>query len=176
METVDSLHVAKPRRVASPPITFRAAAEEGVRKPLEEILKHWDGVRSGTDVEAVHDMRVATRRLRAALSVYEAAFPSAPFLKFERKIAHLTDALGDARDSDVFLEFLEKEHAAVTDARASERFGLDDYLGHLKRVRDDQQNDLLKTLRRLDPDDLRRESETLLTKLPPAAATQSEEV
>ena len=55
----------------SAPVSFVAAARGTVLKPLEEMLMNWDGVRSGNDAEAVHDMRVASRRLRAALSVFE---------------------------------------------------------------------------------------------------------
>lgn len=56
------------------------------------------------DVEAVHDMRVTTRRMRAAITVFEAGFPpnSLGFLK--NSLGNVTKKLGAVRDFDVFFE------------------------------------------------------------------------
>jgi CHAD domain-containing protein len=147
---------------------FSAVAKESIQAFLEEIVKHWEGVHGGQDIEALHDMRVATRRLRASLSVFQPAFPARPFDKFERKIAYLTDALGDARDTDVFLEFITAHVEALTVERASEKFGLHEFARHLQKRREEQQVELLKTLRRLDPGELRRDGLSLLAALPGA--------
>ena len=40
-----------------------------------EVFEHADGVLDLDEIEPVHDMRVATRRLRAALEVFEPCFP-----------------------------------------------------------------------------------------------------
>lgn len=59
------------------------------------------------EVERVHDMRVATRRLRAALEVFEACFPRKPYRKALKRVKALADALGERRDLDVEIELLE---------------------------------------------------------------------
>ena len=59
------------------------------------------------DVERVHDMRVATRRLRAALEVFEPCFPRKRHRKALKKVKALADALGERRDRDVEIELLE---------------------------------------------------------------------
>jgi CHAD domain-containing protein len=58
-------------------------------------------------VERVHDMRVATRRLRATLEVFEVCFPRKRHRKALKKVKALADALGERRDLDVELELLQ---------------------------------------------------------------------
>jgi len=58
------------------------------------------------DVEPLHDMRVATRRLRAALEVFEPCFPTKRHRKALKRVKALADALGERRDRDVAIEFL----------------------------------------------------------------------
>jgi CHAD domain-containing protein len=59
------------------------------------------------DVERVHDMRVATRRLRAALEIFEDCFPHKRHRKALKRVKALADALGERRDLDVEIELLE---------------------------------------------------------------------
>ena len=69
-----------------------------------EMLRHEEGTRLGEDIEALHDMRVATRRMRAAFEIFGEAFePQAikPHLKGLRATGR---ALGRVRDLDVFME------------------------------------------------------------------------
>ena len=58
------------------------------------------------DIERLHDMRVATRRLRAALEIFEAVFPKREFKRVLREVKALADALGERRDRDVTIEAL----------------------------------------------------------------------
>ena len=58
------------------------------------------------DIERVHDMRVATRRLRAALEVFEPCFPKKRFKATLREVKALADALGERRDRDVTIDAL----------------------------------------------------------------------
>ena len=50
--------------------TIGALADAVVRRQLGALLEHEAGTRLGEDPEELHDMRVATRRLRAALDVF----------------------------------------------------------------------------------------------------------
>jgi len=52
-------------------------------------------------------MRVATRRLRAALEVFEPCFPRKRHHKALKKVKALADALGERRDADVEIATLE---------------------------------------------------------------------
>jgi CHAD domain-containing protein len=57
-------------------------------------------------VERVHDMRVATRRLRAALEIFEPCFPEKAYGQALTEVKRLADALGERRDRDVAIAAL----------------------------------------------------------------------
>lgn len=74
----------------------------------EEVFEHSSGVLEAEEPERVHDMRVATRRLRAAMEVFAPCFPRKRFRRALREVKALADALGARRDCDVEIEFLER--------------------------------------------------------------------
>ena len=90
---------------------FAAAAARIVRVRSAEVVAHADGVLDLGDAEPLHDMRVATRRLRAALEICEPCFPPKRHRKALKRVKRLADALGARRDRDVEIEFL-REFAA----------------------------------------------------------------
>lgn len=83
------------------------AAKRVVKVRAKEVFKRADGVLDLDDVEHVHDMRVATRRLRAALEIFEPCFPPKRHRKALKRVKALADALGERRDLDVEIELLE---------------------------------------------------------------------
>ncbi len=86
--------------------SFAAAAARVVEVRAEEVFEHAGGVLDVGDVARVHDMRVAIRRLRAALEVFEACFPHKRHRKALKRVKALADALGARRDLDVEIELL----------------------------------------------------------------------
>ncbi|MFN8445766.1 MAG: CHAD domain-containing protein [Caldilineaceae bacterium] len=86
-------------------------------KQLLLVLLQEDGVRCN-NVEAVHDMRVAIRRIRAGAQLFGDQFRKfkiKPFLKSLRRTARL---LGQVRDLDVALQRLHEEQGALEDGDA----------------------------------------------------------
>ena len=84
--------------------TMAEAADKILLFQLRRMIEHEPGTRKGEDIEELHDMRVATRRMRAALRLFEAFLdPEAlrPFLKTLRRTGR---TLGAVRDLDVFWE------------------------------------------------------------------------
>jgi CHAD domain-containing protein len=79
-----------------------------LRRHFAAMLAHEPGVRLGEDPEVLHDMRVATRRLRAALKLYAEALPKRAE-RYERDLRYFANALGEVRDLDVHLERLAGE-------------------------------------------------------------------
>lgn len=68
-------------------------------------------------IESVHQMRVALRRLRAAISLFRPALAGESLASVAKRAKTLAAALGDARDGDVFLEILAAgPDATTTDA------------------------------------------------------------
>jgi CHAD domain-containing protein len=82
------------------------AGRKVMRYHFAEMLRHEDGVRLGEDIEALHDMRVATRRLRAAFEVFKEAFKPAALKPHLTGLRMAGRTLGSVRDLDVLLEKL----------------------------------------------------------------------
>ncbi len=66
-----------------------------------------EGVKEGRDTEAVHRMRVASRRLRAGIPLFSRCFSRKTYQKVSRGVRRITRDLGDARDLDVQIVYLE---------------------------------------------------------------------
>jgi triphosphatase len=79
-----------------------------LRRHFATMLAHEPGVRLGEDPEELHDMRVATRRLRAAFKLYADALPKRAE-RYERDLRWVAGALGEVRDLDVHLARLLEE-------------------------------------------------------------------
>lgn len=73
---------------------------------LDSFEKEIGGVREDKDIEYIHRMRVASRRLRAALPLFEPCFPKKQYRLWATEIKKVTRALGEARDVDVQIDFL----------------------------------------------------------------------
>src|ERR1700755_48334 len=87
--------------------SFRATAREAVAIRADEVFEHAAGVLDTDDIERVHDMRVATRRLRAVLEVFAPAFDAEEHKAALKEVKALADALGARRDPDVQLAALD---------------------------------------------------------------------
>lgn len=61
---------------------------------------------SHDNIEVIHDMRVATRRFRAAIYVFETGFSPSSLKFLQKGLKQTTKMLGIARDLDVFVENL----------------------------------------------------------------------
>jgi CHAD domain-containing protein len=85
---------------------FRLAAARVVDVRSAEVFEHSGGVLDLADIEPLHDMRVATRRLRAALEVFRPCLPRKRHRAVLKQVKALADALGERRDRDVSIEFL----------------------------------------------------------------------
>jgi triphosphatase len=97
------------------------AAFAVLRKHFAAFLAKESGTRLGEDPEDLHDMRVATRRLRAAIALFEDVLPLRAG-RLRTELAWLAALLGDVRDLDVQLEQTARWTAerSGTEAEASE--------------------------------------------------------
>src|ERR1700742_5173331 len=92
----------------APEEPYALAAARIVRVRADELFAQAEGVLDTEDIERVHDMRVASRRLRAVLEVFAPCFPRGPYRAVLRDVKHVADALGERRDPDVHLAAMEK--------------------------------------------------------------------
>ena len=117
----------------------------------EEVLKH-------EDIEAVHKMRVASRRLRAVLDAYEAACDAKLFRRVYRRVKEIADILGEARDTDVMVEGLQQR----LEREAEEvRPGIQWLIDRLSAYREAHQVKLEAFLRKLDDETLAQQMASL---------------
>lgn len=78
---------------------------------LSEMLSKEEGTRLGVDIEALHDMRVATRRMRAAFDLFRPAFQDKVLQPHLQGLRRVGRTLGKVRDLDVFMQKAERYQA-----------------------------------------------------------------
>ncbi|MSP68467.1 MAG: CYTH and CHAD domain-containing protein [Alphaproteobacteria bacterium] len=94
--------------------------DDGMATIFRACFDHWTANEAaaleGSDVEGVHQMRVALRRLRSAFAVFRALIPVEQLGWLKEEARWLIGSLGPARDADVFIaELLAPVRAARTD-------------------------------------------------------------
>lgn len=83
--------------------TMAEAGRKILLQDFVKMLSQEEGVRLGENIEFVHDMRVATRRMRSAFRIFEDYYKSKPVRLFIGQLRDLARALGAVRDLDVLI-------------------------------------------------------------------------
>jgi CHAD domain-containing protein len=110
----------------SPGVTADDVLAEAGRKVLRfhfaRMLAREAGTRSGTEIEELHGMRVATRRMRAAWRVFGDGFRADRTRRLRGRLRVLAGRLGAVRDLDVLIEAAATHQASLPprEARAFE--------------------------------------------------------
>jgi CHAD domain-containing protein len=152
--------VARPREVeleCDEPFALAAASVVEVR--AGEVFEHSRGALDLDEIEPLHDMRVATRRLRAAMEVFEPCFPSKRHRKALKRVKALADALGERRDRDVSIELLEGFAGELPEA---DRGALGDLVESLREEQRVANEELAPFVKRKRLKKLRRRLEKLV--------------
>lgn len=97
------------------------------------LLAHDPGTRLGTEPESLHQLRVATRRLRAVLRTARPILLPTWVTTLEQELTWLSELLGPARDLDVQIAHFTEESAEL-DAR--DRTLLGPFISHLRTQRE----------------------------------------
>jgi CHAD domain-containing protein len=111
---------------------------------LRWLLAHDPGARLGLEPESLHQMRVATRQLRAVLRAAKPLLVPEWADSLQDELRWLGQLLGPARDLDVQLAYFREESAAL-DAR--DRRPLAQFIVHLEAQRNHVQGVLLSELK-----------------------------
>lgn len=112
-------------------MTAAQVAYAVLRKQFGVFMANESGTRLGEDIEALHDMRVATRRLRAAMAAFR-PFLSPRMLAFRDEFGWVAGALGEVRDLDVQLERMAEWRSGFPPERAHALDAIEDLL-HSRR-------------------------------------------
>jgi CHAD domain-containing protein/adenylate cyclase class IV len=110
---------------------------------FEALLSEEPSAWEGLDAEGVHQMRVATRRIRAALRAFKSVFESASRNEFNREFKWLARVLGSVRDLDIHQDNLRRYTGEISVEQAA---CLDDYQQHLAKQWQAARNELLDCL------------------------------
>jgi len=133
-----------PEPVKRPGILASDSLAEAGRKTwfylFAEMLQKENPTRSGENIEDLHDMRVATRRMRSAFDVFEEAFKPKTIKRHLKGLRAVGHALGRVRDMDVLIEKLDYYISALEDTR---REGLDPLMSAWRQERENGRQELI---------------------------------
>ncbi len=135
----------------SPDASFTLAARTSLLSAFSKMMDNAKGTQAGMtrktptadDIEALHDMRVGSRRLRAALSVFAKAFPKSEYRHWDKQIGDITDALGAVRDLDVQIDYLQTVLKGVPEGEA---YGIERFISRQTKKRDKERVHLHQAL------------------------------
>lgn len=82
--------------------TLDDAVTAVVASTLAHFVSNWAGFREAQHPESVHQMRVALRRMRSALAMFNRVLPCPEFDVLRAEAKRIASAMGAARESDVF--------------------------------------------------------------------------
>lgn len=104
-----------PRRPGLIPTDIADTIGPVIGKAIADIKAHEDGSRRGGDIEDVHKMRVATRRVRAYLKAARPALDRLATDRLRADVRELAGTLGVIRDNDVMIHRLHAEAGLLGD-------------------------------------------------------------
>lgn len=129
------------------PLRPGTMAVDALRKVMRHLLdtleRNIAGTRADLDSEFLHDLRVATRRTRSALSQVKHVLPDDVVADFRQRFAWLGQLTGPTRDLDVFLLELPRYRASLPTAMAGD---LDVLANHLRTAQQAAQQKLRREL------------------------------
>ena len=125
-----------------------------LRAQAEALAGHLDGAAGRKDIEDVHQVRVACRRMRAGLVFFGDCFDDDKAARWRAQLKKMLRRFGPARDCDVHIEFLEGflDNPEWVDKKV--RPGIARLLLRLQQQRDQLQPEIVKAVRRLQREQL----------------------
>ena len=116
---------------------MRAYVEEQTAKLQRKLAKEVSRAVEDQGEEAIHDLRVAIRRLNRGLQVFSKLFPKRPRKEVRSRLHELMDAAGEVRDRDIAAELLKnsgvKPESSVLQRLARERLAASEKLATMLR-------------------------------------------
>ena len=102
--------LAAPAKALDPIFSPGATIDDAIASVLGNTLAHFLAnlapLRESDDPEAIHQLRVALRRMRAALGMFKRIMPCAEFDAFRAEAKRMATAFGPARECDAFSDLL----------------------------------------------------------------------
>jgi len=124
----------------------------------EEFFSRWKRVVDTFQEDDVHDLRVASRRLREGLALFSPCFPAKKSARLDKRVRKVTRMLGELRNTDEACLFF-SELAPRQSADSAHQ--IEELLSALRGEREQAHKKLKKELAALDPKPLRAEFSAL---------------
>ncbi len=102
-----------------PGATLDDAVKVIVSNTLAQFVANWAALRETDHPESIHQMRVALRRMRSALTMFKRVLPCPEFNLLRAEAKRIASALGPARECDVFRHSAEQGPLLHPDRPAS---------------------------------------------------------
>ena len=131
----------------SPDETLEVCARQIIVNYFQQMMSYKEGAKVGSDIEFVHQMRVTSRRLRAAMDNFVDCFPKKAFNKHYKKVKSITRTLGTVRDLDVLIARFEKELENLPEAEQADIRRL---IAHLQQEHEDARKLMLTRFAKLE--------------------------
>jgi CHAD domain-containing protein len=129
------------------PVTADDTMSEAGRKILlaefVKMLQHETGSRSGEDIEDVHDMRVATRRMRSLFRLLQPYYKQSAVRDFKTELRHLAWTLGAVRDLDVLIDDIRAYQAKQ---KAPKQADIQQAIDEMDKQRESVRHELVEVL------------------------------
>ncbi len=130
--------------------TLETCAKQIIVSYFREMMSHKEGAIDGIDIQFVHDMRVTSRRLRAAMDNFADCFQKEPFKKHYKQIRTITRTMGAVRDLDVLIARFQNELQTLSEVEQGDIQGL---IEHLHQEREEARKPMLNLFTELDASD-----------------------
>ena len=135
-----------------------------LRERMGSLVEELTRLKRRPDEESIHDTRVQSRRMRAALEAFKDLFPPHPWNAVYSRARQVTKALGKARETEVSLSLLKEQTGSGDMAENLCREYLEQrFLKTLQK----RKRKLKKSLREINLRELRSKTQFLLSNLGP---------
>lgn len=108
---VDKTQADKPAMTSADHVAV--AGRQIFLRQLRRMQAHEAGSRTGEDIESVHKMRVAVRRMRSLLRLVGDYYPGKPIAAAGKRLRRIARVLGAIRDLDVLILDLQEFSASL---------------------------------------------------------------
>ena len=125
----------KRKQTDEPTLTFADMSRAIIRARLKEFEKLSNALFKPLDGDALHEMRIAVKRLRYAIELFQPCWPRAIAMHAKRA-ARIQTALGDIHDCDVWIASVGKQIVRARKQNEHERIkGLVSLLSYFTKLR-----------------------------------------
>lgn len=172
---VDGATLDASARTQSPlPISFRKMSRTIILDRLKELEKLSNGLFRPFEVETLHEMRIAAKRLRYAIELFQQCWGRS-IATYAKRTARLQTALGDVHDCDVWIESFGNEINKARKQKQEENLKAFVWLlSHFVKLRTKHLRKAFDLWRDWEADDASGKLRTLLDSEPKPARTRRE--